>query len=481
MAGSIFSSSNFMVYDLVLLAAFAIFLGVFLYKRRKSVKREGLLLLYRTSWGIKLINKIGKKYKKFLDFMSYVSVTLGYLLMAGMIYLAGRIAWIYIFNKEIVQAVKVPPIMPLVPYLPQVFKLDFLPPFYFTYWIIIIAVIAITHEVAHGIFAAKDKIKIKTTGFGFFPFFLPIFLAAFVEPDEEQMSKSGIFKQLSVLSAGTFANVLTAIFFLLILIGFFSLAFSPGGVVFNDYAYNVVSISAITYVNGVQLQNPDYEKIVSLIDENKTFQDIRTSKEEYIGFKQVSSDGKRAALYYDAPAIRKNLESIILEINGEEVKSVEKLSSELLKYSPNETITLTLIGQDNEPYNLDITLDQHPNNSSLSWLGVGFVNAGNTGVINNVFGSLGSIKTSNVYYEPKFDGISLFVYNLLWWLILISISVAFINMLPVGIFDGGRFFYLTILGITKSESKARKFFAFSTYFFLFLLLLIMFFWIFSFN
>jgi len=60
---------------------------------------------------------------------------------------------------------------------------------------------------------------------------------------------------------------------------------------------------------------------------------------------------------------------------------------------------------------------------------------------------------------------------------LISISVAFVNMLPVGIFDGGRFFYLTILGITKNKKKAEKTFRFVTKFFLFLLLLLMVFWV----
>ena len=63
---------------------------------------------------------------------------------------------------------------------------------------------------------------------------------------------------------------------------------------------------------------------------------------------------------------------------------------------------------------------------------------------------------------------------------MISISVALINMLPVGIFDGGRFFYLTILGLTKSEKIAKRFFTISTKFFLFLLLVLVFLWAISF-
>jgi membrane-associated protease RseP (regulator of RpoE activity) len=97
-----------------------------------------------------------------------------------------------------------------------------------------------------------------------------------------------------------------------------------------------------------------------------------------------------------------------------------------------------------------------------------------------IFTAMSSFKEANVHYEPKFDGWSWFIYNMLWWTILISISVALVNMLPVGIFDGGRFFYLTVLGITGSEKVAKRAFSYVTYFFLFLLLVLMFFWAISF-
>jgi len=52
---------NFIWYDLGLLALFIISVSLFLYSRRKNIQKEGLLLLYKTPWGIKFINKIGKK------------------------------------------------------------------------------------------------------------------------------------------------------------------------------------------------------------------------------------------------------------------------------------------------------------------------------------------------------------------------------------------------------------------------------------
>jgi len=259
--------TSFLVYDIIFLVLFAIFLSIFLYTRKKNIKREGLLLLYKASWGIKLINYIGGKYKRTLGFLSYISIGLGYVLMVGMFYLTYTIVKIYIFNPNIVRAIKVPPIIPLVPYLPQVFSLDFLPPFFFTYWIVILAVIAITHEMAHGIFAAHNKIDVKATGFGFFPFFLPIFLAAFVELDEKKMAKEKKFKQMAILSAGTFANVLTAILFFGVIWIFFSLAFSASGVVFDSYATSTVVLAGISSVNNVPINGADYNKVLALTNE----------------------------------------------------------------------------------------------------------------------------------------------------------------------------------------------------------------------
>ena len=68
-----------------------------------------------------------------------------------------------------------------------------------------------------------------------------------------------------------------------------------------------------------------------------------------------------------------------------------------------------------------------------------------------------------IYYESSLGAFGWFVYYLLWWTVLICISVALVNMLPVGIFDGGRFFYLTVWSITGSEKVAKKAFAISTW------------------
>ena len=465
---------SFIIYDITFLVVFLVFVSLFLYRGKKNLKKEGILLLYKTTWGVKLINKVGKKYVKTLNVLGYISIAMGYLLMIFALYFVGKIVWIYLFNQAFVQAVKVPPIMPLFPYLPQAMNID-LPPFYFTYWILIIALIAIFHEFAHGIFAAKDKVKIRNTGFGFFPFFFPIFLAAFVELDEPQMAKKSKFSQMAVLSAGTFANILTGLLFFIILIIFFSFAFQPAGIVYDDYIYSVVPISVISLANNISLDNPTYDELIDVV--NLTGENTFIAEDiEYIGIKGFTNNKEGIALYDKTPAAETRLESIIFKVNGVEVKNTEIFSQELSKYSPGETITLNVLGNDGEDYDKDLTLIENPENKSKGLLGVAFYKK-DTSIMSKIILWFSSFKDSNTHYAPKLGEFSIFIYNLLWWIVLISISVALLNMLPVGIFDGGRFFYLTVLGLTKNKKIAEKSFKFMTQFILFLVVVLMVAWV----
>ncbi len=469
---------NFFIYDIIFLILFVTGSSFFLYKRKKNLKREGLLYLYKTSWGIKLINRIGKKNKGVMNVLSWLSIISGYFLMAGMFYLVYFLVKIYFFLPETVRAIKVPPIMPLVPYLPQVFKLEFLPPFYFTYWIVIIAVVAITHEMAHGIIAAHNKVRIKTTGFGFFPFFFPAFPLAFVELDEKVMQKKKEFAQMAVLGAGTFANVLVAILFFAVLIGFFTFSFSAAGISYDTYATQSVFIKNITSVNGINVDSPTYQKLLDISENSgKGLIEIKVGGEIYLATEEMigaQENGNEIILYQSAPAIEENLSSIITEINGISIYGIEDLVDELSKYSPGEEINITTI-VDEGAVEKTIVLEEHPEQSGMPWLGIGFIEQERGGLIGKII-NMASFKKPNVYYKPRFDGLSVFVYNLLWWLVLISISAALINMLPVGIFDGGRFFYLTILALTKNEKTAKRSFMLLTKFFLFLFLLLIVFW-----
>ncbi len=473
---------SFVVYDLTFLVIFVGLVALFLYRGKKNIKKEGKLLLYKAEWGIKLIHRVGEKYKKTLKFLSYISVTMGYILMTTVLYLFGKIVWIYASNRELVRAVKVPPILPLFPYFSQAFNLDFLPPFYFIYWVIIIAIVAIPHEFGHGIFAAFNKIKIKKTGFGFFPFFFPVFLAAFVEPDEKQTEKKSIFAQMSVLSAGTFANVLTALLFVILLFGFFSIAFAPAGISFDSYATSAVALSSITSINGMPVSNMSYNLLSNQTSE-EGFTKVESNNQTYLinldlveQQKNYAEQTNSLVVYYSAPAIENNIGSVILSMDGTKLTSLDIMREKLSQYSPGENATLTILNKQGEEENKTIQLGENPDSSKKAWLGIGFYESTPSGFAAKIMNFFSSFRKPNIYYEPVLGELSIFLYHLLWWAVLICISVALVNMLPMGIFDGGRFFYLTILALTKNKNTAKKSYEWMTRILLLLVFLLMVFW-----
>ncbi len=92
------------------------------------------------------------------------------------------------------------------------------------YFIPAILIIFITHEFAHGIAARLMGVNIKSVGI------LAVFvlLGAFVEPNEEELDKLKVKPKLRIFSAGSMANLITAMLFItLIGILFFQ---TPSGV-----------------------------------------------------------------------------------------------------------------------------------------------------------------------------------------------------------------------------------------------------------
>ena len=59
---------------------------------------------------------------------------------------------------------------------------------------------------------------------------------------------------------------------------------------------------------------------------------------------------------------------------------------------------------------------------------------------------------------------------------VINLLVALFNMMPLGMLDGGRFFYLGVFGIFGSDKWAKRAYAAATYLILLMFALMMIFW-----
>lgn len=156
------------------------------------------------------MEKYSTKFREWVILLGYIGVGAGYVGLIFISYILIRNLWDLFTKPEAVSGVSL--VLPGV----NVPGLGVLP---FWYWITAIFVIAVVHEFSHGIVARAHKLEVKNTGLVFFG---PI-LGAFVEPDEKKLRKEQDIIQYSVLSAGSFSNILLAIAALILM----SLLFSP--------------------------------------------------------------------------------------------------------------------------------------------------------------------------------------------------------------------------------------------------------------
>lgn len=166
---------------------------------RKKFEFQGIVALLKTKFGLKFMERTGKRTPKFWNAIGLFSIIFAFI---GMVVI---LSIIFYGVFQLVAEPNAPPVLsPVIPGVP-------IPgvPIVFPLWYTLfgIFIVVIVHEGSHGIFAAAYNIKIKSSGFAFFG---PI-AGAFVEPDEKVLSKRPARQQLAILSAGPMSNVVLAI------------------------------------------------------------------------------------------------------------------------------------------------------------------------------------------------------------------------------------------------------------------------------
>jgi len=229
---------------------YSLIILIFFWKRNKFDVQNKIFVMYKTKLGLKLMDKLAKKFPKLLNFLGIMGIILGYLGMAFIF---------IILIKETFKFLTIDgAVPPLAPVLPGI-AIPGAPTLSFWHWIIAIFIVALVHEMAHGIMARVHKIQVKSSGV----FFLGPIFGAFVEPNEKEMEKVSIKKQLSILAAGPFSNIIFGFIFLLIVT--FGLAPAMG----NMLEFKSITINQI--LEGYPMEKTNIEvpfKIIS-VDNHK--------------------------------------------------------------------------------------------------------------------------------------------------------------------------------------------------------------------
>jgi membrane-associated protease RseP (regulator of RpoE activity) len=231
------------------------------------------------------------------------------------------------------------------------------------------------------------------------------FLAAFVEPDEKQMDKKPIFPQLSVLAAGTFANVVFFIIFGLLFWLFFITAFTPSGVIFNTYAISEVDTNEIVAVNGISINN--LNQVPSLLNESPV--KISTLDKNYfvspstLAF-AIERDIERIEAYDESPALKAGLKGAIYEFDGKKITSYEELSDAIKSRSPGDEVTIKTYSQEEsvrdeiDELEFEVVLDER---EGQAFLGIGIAPPQGRGLMGLMFNWISKIKDPFVFYQSS--------------------------------------------------------------------------------
>ncbi len=364
---------------------FLLAMGVYFFYDRKNFERQGITFLRKTQKGQKFINSQAKKHPVFWRWYSNIASVVAYPLMLGSFVLIAYLGIDFMFFAEPGTQAPVGLVLPSFTQETVIGNGFFLVPFWF--WIIGIFILAVVHELAHGIIARNEKVKVKSLGFAF----LGPIVAAFVEPDDEQMFRKGWKTVARIASVGAFTNFIFGILFFGAFLGLDATAYTQTGLVVTSVPGGPLNQTGISTAIITQLDNQDIT----------SFSDLR-------GFLENKSP-------------------------GDEVKiTLNEINSSSFDIKEQKEVTVTL--HENEEREGD------------AFIGV-FVIQGDYKIEDNKivqrfglsFTNHGEVKDAKVL-----PGLTNFFRNLFFWLVLLNIFIGLANLIPAGPLDGGLIWKATL-------------------------------------
>jgi len=379
-----------------------------------------------------------------------------------------------------------------------------------TYGIPAFAISVVIHEVFHGIVARKHGLKVNSVGILFFV----VPMGAFVEPDEEEITKSDPVVRRRIFGAGAGINIVLGIAMVLILSAVMMPAAQP--------------IHQGVYIQGVSSDQP-YQSLIHPGEEliaygnysglalNNMFTNSNITPGKLVPMEVFNGTSVRTIQYpsgvnilstlQDFPASQVGIKtgSIIYSINGSIVYNQNGMENTLDNITPGTTVHIVTVSYNESSQGFVKTVDNFNLTTvtkysyysqfdptankdvykNQSFIGVTSSYLGLTGVslsdikpvifLSSIFtdpwyGFLSSISLplsgfspvphhlTQLFHTPFNAGLFWGTVNMLFWLYWVNILLGVTNALPLLILDGNQFFKDTFLiaGRRKSLSFLSK-------------------------
>ncbi len=262
------------------------------------------LIMWKTTRFNNFIDRLGTRFRSLWKVLGTMGVAMSVGALFYISYILVQNLYNLVFNPE-----SGSPVTPLIPGV--TLSLTFNTMFFFG---LSIAIILISHELAHGVSARGEGITVKQTGL----LLLAIIPGAFVEPDEESLKKARKASQARVYAAGSATNIVLALIVLIVMAN----------------GAGVLSFSYDTAPSGVLISD-----VVAGSPADGT---LRT---------------------WDA----------IIRINGSLVNDTVGLSQAIRSTTPNGTVPMVLI-RDGQSLTINFTLGTSASQANLSYIGINTYN-----------------------------------------------------------------------------------------------------------
>ncbi len=168
-------------------------------------KRHGLIFMWETKKGLRLMDSIAKRFKHILKYWAYFGILIGFAGMAFILFTLIKAVYSTLVGLSTAPAVSL-----VIPGL----KMSNGVTVPLVEGILALIALLFIHEGGHGVIARVHNIKIKSAGAGL----LAILPFAFVKPDEVQLRKAPILHRLSMYAAGPWANITSAALAVLVMV-----------------------------------------------------------------------------------------------------------------------------------------------------------------------------------------------------------------------------------------------------------------------
>lgn len=481
---------------IILLILLVIYIPFYIYVRKSEkmaalgIVPYGPLVMIKTKWGLKLMDRLSK-HKKVWRFFGLASRVIALFLMVFII----GILVIDVFMLPnaigkggigIEYALAIPGLNPMLPLV---------------YGIIGLIIAMVIHELAHGIQTRANDMDVESSGilYGVVP------LGAFVEPNDEQVKKCSRRARMDLYAAGIATNfIAAAVLFIVIfatLSGGLTSNYENNPAISNIVAdspasgTNMPATSVITGINDTTIASiddlrnsiPEYgEYTIRYVYENKTL----TASNVKLGV-HISS------VVTDSPAdiggLKKGCFLTSITANGIETKLGSSYAfSEFMNTTSNgEAVTVSFLDTNGTTHTSMVILGSGTN--GIGYLGIvqstsGFIFTtpgtmlqkatnpfyncdtitecamGAISYIGSPFSGYSPVpEATHWWYESNFlpNDIFWIVMSLLFWTFWLNLVLGVSNALPAIPFDGGFLFMggidfiLEKLGVS-SESREKK-------------------------